>query len=385
MSPASDDGRSPPLPVLMLSRALRVGAYQRKAELMAEDGRLDLTVVVPQRWREEGRERAIERSHVHGYRFRTTRLWLPASFHLHSYPDLGEILDQAQPALLHVDEEPYNLATFLALRAARRRGIGTLFFSWQNLARHYPPPFSWMERHVYRHADGAIAGSRGAAEVLRAKGYAGPLWILPQFGVDADAFQPPPAPDPRLAPGRREALTLGYAGRLVPAKGVDLLLRAVAGSGRSWRIAMVGEGAEEGTLRRLAADLGLTGRLHLRPWLPSTDMPGFYRGIDVLVLPSRTTASWKEQFGRVLIEAMACGTVCVGADSGEIGEVIGEAGLVFPEGDAGALADALRRLEDPALRAGLAEAGRRRVLERFTMGHVADETVRIYRELAGLE
>ena len=370
---------------MMLSRALRVGAYQRKAELMAAQGRLDLTVVVPERWREAGRERPIERSHVQGYRFWTTRLWLPNSFHLHAYPDLGKILDRAQPALLHIDEEPYNLATFLALRAARRRGIGTLFFSWQNLARRYPPPFSWMERQVYRHADGAIAGSRGAAAVLRAKGYRGALWILPQFGVDADAFRPPPAPDPRLDPDRTAPLTLGYAGRLVPAKGVDLLLHAVAGSGRSWRMALVGEGVEEDALRGLAADLGLTGRLHLRPWLPSTDMPGFYRDIDVLVLPSRTTASWKEQFGRVLIEAMACGTVCVGADSGEIGEVIGEAGIVFPEGDAAALAEALCRLEDPVLRASLAEAGRRRVLERFTMERVADETLRIYRELAGLE
>ncbi|MBK7780537.1 MAG: glycosyltransferase [Ardenticatenia bacterium] len=373
------------MPVLMLSRALRIGAYQRKAELMAEDRRLDLTVVVPERWREEGREVPLERAHLRGYRFVATRLRWPGSFHLHHYPELGALLDQLQPALLHVDEEPYNLATFLAVRAARRRGIGTLFFSWQNLRRRYPPPFSWMERFVHGHADGAIAGSLGAAAALRAKGYQGPLWILPQFGVDADAFRPPTEPDARLNSGRRDPLVIGYAGRLVAAKGVDLLLQAVALSSRPWRLAVVGVGPEEATLRRLAAELGLADRLDLRPWLPSTDMPGFYQGIDVLVLPSRTTPSWKEQFGRVLIEAMASGAVCVGSDSGEIPEVIGDAGLIFPEGDAGALADALRRLEDPVLRARLAQAGRQRVLAQYTMRHVAEETVRIYGAMAGLE
>lgn len=374
----------PPLPVLMLSKAMGVGAYQRKAELMAAGGRLDLTVVVPECWIENGRPRPPERAHTSGYRLLETPVLRPGDFHLHAYRGLGRILDNLQPALAHIDEEPYNLATFLALRQARRRGLGTLFFTWQNLRRRYPPPFNWFERYAHRHADGAVAGSEGAAAVLRAKGYRGPLWVLPQFGVDEEAFQPPPGPDPRLAAGRRTPLVIGYAGRLVPAKGLDLLLDAVAGLEGLPRLHLVGQGPMEALIRRQAQDLGMSDRLRLDPWLPSTAMPAFYRGIDILALPSRTTTSWKEQFGRVLIEAMACGVVCVGSDSGEIPEVIGDAGLICREGDAAALAAALRDAMEPALRARRTEAGRRRVLERYTMRYVAEETVRIYLELAGL-
>ena len=71
--------------------------------------------------------------------------------------------------------------------------------------------------------------------------------------------------------------------------------------------------------------------------MPSTEVPAVLRALDVLVLPSLTTPSWKEQFGRVLQEAMACAIPVVGSDSGEIPHVIGDAGLVTPEGDAAAL------------------------------------------------
>lgn len=370
------------LPVYLLSRPLRVGAYQRKAQLMAAGGRLRLTVGVPERWSDEGRAQPLELGSRQGYRLETLPILLPGSYHLHAYRGLGPALERSGAALLHMDEEPYNLATYLALRQARRLGLGSLFFSWQNLERRYPPPFAWLERQVYGLADGAIAGSEGAAAVLRAKGYDGPLWVLPQFGVDEHAFAPP-VPDPRLAATRSAPLRLGYAGRLVKAKGLDLLLEAAAAEGGA-SVQLVGQGPEEASLRQLARTLGLGDRLRIDPWLPSTAMPDFYRAVDVLVLPSRSTARWKEQFGRVLIEAMAAGAVCVGADSGEIPSVIGSAGLTFPEGDATALVSQLRRLHDPALRRQLAEAGRRRVLEHFTMGRIADRTVAIYEELAGL-
>jgi glycosyltransferase involved in cell wall biosynthesis len=115
-------------------------------------------------------------------------------------------------------------------------------------------------------------------------------------------------------------------------------------------------------------------------------MPAFHRSLDVLVLPSRTTPSWKEQFGRVLIEAMACERAVVGSSSGEIPQVIGEAGLIFPEGDHATLTTQLQRLlVEPDLRQRLGAAGRRRVLERFTMAQVAAQTVALYQRLVKTE
>ncbi len=377
---ALPEGSDRPLRAVLLSKAMVVGAYQRKAELLGAEPGIALTVAVPPLWRDGDLVRRLERRHTRGYRLVVTPIVRPGDFHLHCYPRFGAVLDRARPDLVHVDEEPYNLATFLALRASLRRGARTLFFTWQNLARRYPPPFAWFERFAYRRAGGAIAGSRTAAEVLRAKGYAGRLWTIPQFGVDPDEFHPPA----ERGADETHDLRVGYAGRLVAAKGVDVALAAVAGLGPDvgWRLDIVGDGPERPALEAAAAAAGVADRVRFQPWLASGAMPDFYRGLDVLVLPSRSTPSWIEQFGRVLIEAMACGVVCVGSDSGEIPHVIGDAGSVVPEGDVGALRAALARLAaSPDLRRDLAAAGRARVLARFTMARVASETAAVYREV----
>ena len=97
---------------------------------------------------------------------------------------------------------------------------------------------------------------------------------------------------------------------------------------------------------------------------------------------SRRMPNWVEQFGRVLIEAMACGVPVVGADCGEIPNVIGDAGLMFPQNDHAALRAHLDRLmHDDALRADLRARGRARVLERYTMKHIASQTFEVYRSM----
>jgi glycosyltransferase involved in cell wall biosynthesis len=132
----------------------------------------------------------------------------------------------------------------------------------------------------------------------------------------------------------------------------------------------------------MAQWLGILPRVSFDLPIPSTRMPYYYSGLDVLVLPSRTRTNWKEQFGRVLIEAMACRVVAVGARCGAIPEVIGEAGLTFTEGDPADLRAQLQRLLDaPSLRLDLAEKGRQRVLDHYTQSQVAARTVEIYQRL----
>lgn len=364
--------------VALVSRPQAIGAYQRKAELLAAEPGIELVVLAPERWRGGGADQRLERVHTEGYRLIGLPLRWPGSFHWHVFRGLRPALARIQPDLVHVDEEPYNRATIHALRAARAAGAPGLFFSWQNLHRRYPPPFRGWERRVHRAAAGAIAGSAEAAEVLRAKGYAGPLWTIPQFGVDEAQFRPPAAPRPATA----GCLRVGYAGRLVPEKGLDTALEALAALGEGVTLALVGAGPERAALEARASALGLGGRVTFLGALPSTRMPDFYQGIDALVLPSRTTRSWKEQFGRVLVEAMACEAVCVGSDSGEIPRVIGAAGRVVPEGDAAALAAALDGLAGaPEARAALGRAARARVLERYTMRRVAADTAAAWRAI----
>ncbi|MEZ4580844.1 MAG: glycosyltransferase [Caldilineaceae bacterium] len=187
-----------------------------------------------------------------------------------------------------------------------------------------------------------------------------------------------------LSPHRDEArpFTVGYAGGLLPEKGVDLLLRACARLTGDWRLRLAGEGSAQTQLVTLARDLGITGRVTFAGRIGSGAMPAFYHDLDVFVLPSRTTPSWKEQFGRVLIEAMACGVPVVGSASGEIPHVIGDAGLLFPEEDVAALHAHLATLAaSPDARGILAEQGRARVLAHFTMAEIARRTVEVYAAL----
>jgi glycosyltransferase involved in cell wall biosynthesis len=109
------------------------------------------------------------------------------------------------------------------------------------------------------------------------------------------------------------------------------------------------------------------------------ELPEVMSGLDVLLLPSRTTARWKEQFGRVIIEAHACRTPVIGSDSGAIPGVIREGGLVVPEQNPAALAGAIRKLlGNPALREAMGAAGLRQVEGAYSWQRVAAQMRSIY-------
>jgi glycosyltransferase involved in cell wall biosynthesis len=364
------------LRVVILSKALVVGVYHSKLRELAALPDVELTAIVPPAWRDERGTLTLERGYDDGYQLLVTPIRFNGNFHLHYYPQLNTLLQQLQPDIVHIDEEPYNLATFLALQAARRAGARSVFFSWQNLNRLYPFPFSTIERYTLDHADACIAGSQDAAQVWRAKGYQGLIEVIPQFGVDPETFMP-------LARDRStDSFVIGYVGRFVEEKGLDTLIQALARLDGSWRADFIGGGPLRGRLIELARRLKIETRVRIRPWLTSREVPDFYRSLDVLVLPSRSRSNWKEQFGRVLIEAMASGVAVIGSTCGEIPNVVGDAGLIFAEGDAGALCQQLSLLQhDTALRRRYECLGRQRVLEHFTQTQVARETYGVYRRL----
>jgi glycosyltransferase involved in cell wall biosynthesis len=363
--------------VLMVSKACLVGAYQTKLEAIARFDDVELSVIVPPLWRDPAGEIRLERSHTYGYQLLIDPINFNGQFHLHYYPKLRQRLETLRPDILHMDEEPYNLATWLAIRQAKSRGVRSLFFSWQNIVQKYPFPFNLVEKQVLKNVDFAIMGNQASIEVWRAKGYEGPTEVIPQFGVQPDIFGPPAKKDE----GR--AFRIGSAGRrLVPEKGIDLLLRAVTELPGIWQLHIAGDGPQRAYLEHLAAQLGIRERVYFDDVIPSDEMPTYLGQLDVLVLPSRTLPNWKEQFGRVLIEAMSCEVVVVGSDSGEIPNVIGNAGLVFPEDDARALRKHLSSLQqDVELREGLRRAGRKRVQRLYTQQQVASRTVDVYRKM----
>jgi glycosyltransferase involved in cell wall biosynthesis len=239
----------------------------------------------------------------------------------------------------------------------------------ENLDRPLPWPARAIRAYTMPRIDYFAARSPGGAARLRRWGARGEIGIVPHTLPEWE--QPP----------RRtgEPFTIGFAGRLVELKGVRDLLAAVARLDFPFRLLVVGDGPLREAV--VAADLG-QGTLDLRTGVRSDDMPPLYAEMDVLVLPSRTTLTWAEQFGKVLGEALLCGTPVVGADSGEIPWVIETTGggRVFPEGDAVALAGVLGELRaDPELRARLAATGRRGVVEQLSPRVAAAELDRLMR------
>jgi glycosyltransferase involved in cell wall biosynthesis len=366
--------------VLMISKALVAGTSQRKLEELAKCPGVELTLATPPYWQsDDGSKQMLERLYTSGYQLIVTPMKLNGNFHLHYYPQLGQIMRQVRPEIVHIDEEPYNLATFQAMRLAHQHQARALFFTWQNLYREYLPPFRQFELYNYRHAAMAIAGNREAGEVLRRKGYKGPVRVIPQFGFDTDIYQRS-APRPPRKPG--DPFTIGFIGRLKEEKGLPLIVEALSYLPEYCRAVFVGNGPMRSALEEQAARLGVSDRVLFKPGIPTYQVPREIELWDVHVLPSLTRPNWKEQFGRTLAEAMSCETPVIGSDAGEIPYVIGDAGLVFKEGDARALSECIRKLlDDPALYAELARRGRQRVLEHYTQGQIARQTYEVYREM----
>lgn len=357
---------------LIISKALVRAAYQQKL-LDLEGLGCKVRACVPVSWIEEGQEHVLEVLPSARHLIDPVSIRFNGRFHLHYYPGLRKAIEEYRPDVVFIDEEPYNLATFLAARAAARLNVPSVFFTWQNLNHRLPLPFRLMQRYVFNRCQVAIAGTATAERVLRARGFAGPIVVTPQFGVDTEMFSPVDRRDNR-------PFTVGYIGRLVQSKGVHLLIDAMAGvESESWRLLIAGYGPARETLVHAAVNAGLDERCQFESSVRSTDVPAWLRQLDVAVLPSITAPRWKEQFGRTLVEAMSCGVAVVGSDSGEIPAVVGDAGMIFPEKDVGALYKCLRTLAgQPDTRRDLAERGRQRVIENFSNVQIARETYRAF-------
>jgi glycosyltransferase involved in cell wall biosynthesis len=365
--------------VLMISKTFVASTSQRKLEELAKFQDIDLTLMTPAYWQsDDGSKQVLEPLYSNGYRMIVTPVIFNGHFHFYYYPQLKKIMREVRPEILHIDEEPYNFATFQAMRLAQHKRIPALFVAWQNIYRDYPPPFHQMERYNYRQSKLALAGNLDVAEVLKQKGFNSTIRILP-LSVDPDiyrrtTFRPLRAPD---AP-----FTIGYVGRLVEPKGLTLIVEALTDLPDFCRVVFIGHGPMKGELEELAKRLNVVKRVIFKEAIPPQDVPLEMQKMDVFVLPSVTRPNWKEQFGRVLIEAMACETPVIGSSSGEIPRVIDSAGLIFTEGNAQELSWCIQKLlDDPELYAQLATRGRQRVLEQYTQERIASQIYEAYQEM----
>ncbi len=300
----------------------------------------DVSILLPRRWKNEyGRQRAERWPSFRG-ELVTLPVVLAGNIPLHAYvAAMRRRLRALDPDVVYVHHEPYAAATFQVVRAASGiDGAAIGFYSAQNLRKRYPWPVSAWERWVHAHSDFALPVSEEVAQVLRGKGYQGEIDVLP-LPVDTDRFHPANG-----GFGETRPFTAGYVGRVAEEKGVDTLLAALPLlESEDTRVLVVGEGPQRDGLTAMAHELGVGERVTWAGYVPHDMVVDVYRDMDVLVVPSKTVPNWKEQFGRVVVEALACGVPVIASDSGELPNLISQTagGWVFREGDAAHLAQVL--------------------------------------------
>lgn len=363
--------RSTPLRVISIAHpAISRAAGRLRYYPLAGRGDLDVHLVVPGRWHQFGRALIADPPDDPGLNVHVLPIWFdrggPASWYLHVYPGLHRLIRQIDPDVIHLWEEPWSV---VALQACALRGRAALVLEVdQNILKRLPPPFEGIRRHVLRRTDHILSRSPDATDVVLAKGYRGPVSGI-GYGVDQHTFCP--APDARMRDER--GLRIGYVGRLVEEKGLDDALEAIAQARSPVSLAIMGEGPHELALRARIAQLGLHDRVAISGWASPADVAQFIRGLDAMILLTRTTPAVKEQFGRVIVEAQSCGVPVIGSTCGAIPSVIGDGGWVTCERDPLQLAQLLDHIAgSPGERAARADAARENVANRFTYEAVAE-------------
>ncbi len=371
--------------LLIVGTAYAIKEHRKKLPYLARD--FDLTCVTAKQCGGFGWTESLNGTEAsEGYRLvglpiagdatMGTRCW---------YRGLADIYRRGNFDVILVESEPWALLRWQnwIYRSFYQRKAIFGEFTWENIKRG-----GWKGKAlgaIYRLATStesfAVGGNRDAAVLMKSHGsHPKRTACLPQFGVDPAIF----APLTDAAKGERrrganlpvEGFLIAYCGRLVPEKGIaDLLeaFRLLPQSGPRITLLIMGTGKLEEEVRAASSR---DPRIRLCP--PSTypEISEFLQMIDLLVLPSRTSAGpaiwWKEQFGHILIEAMACEVASIGSNSGAIPEILGDAAVVFPEGNVAALTSLIESfLANPGRARDVGAAQRERVLQHYTHQQVA--------------
>jgi glycosyltransferase involved in cell wall biosynthesis len=330
---------------------------------------VEVQLLTPPWWFEEGRRISAAPRVDTSWRVGKTLFTGNGTRHVYA-SGLVEAMRRRPPDVIDLFEEPFTLVALqtLVLRNLIAPSAAFVFYSAVNVERRWRWPYRAIEHAVLRGADAAHAPSADVPPILRARGMRDKAVAVIPLGVDVERFASaeamllPDTPRPRV----------GFIGRFEPVKGLDVLLEAARRLTTPASLVLAGDGSQRTALRGQA--------VHVLSSVAYEQVPSLLKALDVLVLPSVTIPPLhREQFGRVLAEAMAAGVPVIGSSSGAIPDVIGDAGLIVPERDPAALAHAIDAvLADADLRQRLVARGRDRARRGFDWSTVAEQTLALF-------
>ena len=378
---------TPPIRVLTIGHSYTIAVNRAIVRRLAQRGDFDIVVAAPKLLYGDLRRVTIEpETEISPLRL----VGLDVTFDrfpqllLYDEVQLKGLIGRGGFDVIYIWAEPWTSSAHQIVSALGRRRARVAFWTFENISRQLPSPHGEFERTVVDRADVWLAGAELVYETRVKRGYSAEKAerLLP--AVDRSMFMP--ASDEQKGNLRHELglspPVLGFAGRLTEEKGLHVLMSAIEriDTALPWSLLVMGSGPMERDLILWANGRGLAARLRMRLFAHD-EVARYLPVVDLLLVPSQTRPHWKEQFGRVIIEAFACGVPVIASDSGEIPFVAGDAAIILPEDNAARWAVTIEAaLRTPASLRPFIERGLERC-ERFSVGTAARRLATIFEKM----
>lgn len=405
--------------ILVIGHPYIVKINRLKWKILAQKYQdLDLKIIVPKFWLSslfEHKAGDLLKENLNNCEFISldTRKTGNEILYTYKFKDLFRILKNFKPDLMHV-EQGSNALSFLQvilLSKLLRFKTKFSFFTWVNWeikkSLKYKLTLGLVEKFNLRNSAGVIVGNSQAGEILKKNGFNKNVLELLQLGVDEEIFCSHPfdfalkglrsgrtGVEFYIVRGERNEVksnpyerqyTIGFIGRIVPEKGVFLLAQAfleIYKKYPEWELVFVGDGPAKKDLINFINKNNLENKIFILNSMPHEEIANIIKSFDILVLPSYDTSKWKEQFGHVLIEAMACKIPVIGSTAGYISQVIGKSGLIFEQNNLKGLINSLENLIlNSKLRRELGELGYKRFKENYSYDNISKKTYNFWKSL----
>ncbi|MEA5598357.1 glycosyltransferase [Rivularia sp. UHCC 0363] len=370
------------LRVLFVSHTYVVGVNQGKLNAVATTDEAKVALLVPKQWnaKQWNKQLKLEKPYEQ-IKYYPAQMYFSGQVGACIYSPLALLraIINFRPDIIQVEQEAFSLSALQLSLCARFFNKPVVFFGWENMDRQLSPFRRWIRRYVFNTAKLMIAGNCEGGELVKKWGYSGTVEVMPQMGVDTKLFSPVKNKE------SNSEFLIGFVGRLSYQKGIDTLIAAahlLNKQGKNFRVILCGSGSDEPIFRQEAQKHNVNELITWRGGVRHDEVPQEMQKFDVLVLPSRTVETWKEQFGHVIIEAMATGIPVVGSTCGEIPNVIGRSDLVFAEGNAQELAAILARLiSDNAWYSEVLQYSLNRVHKHYSHERIAQRLIDLWQNI----
>jgi glycosyltransferase involved in cell wall biosynthesis len=374
--------------ILVISHSAIQPTYHRKFEEVSKLGDIAIRIIVPEKWVENTQVLHFSRIDKPNLSFIPSKVTFPGYGSRFFFYNIAKHFYEFKPDIIHLEEEPWSLCAIQTIMLRNLLCPKSKLIFRTSLSIPTKQKFNFLassiEKITFRESDFAFILSEKAGQILTQKGYKKGMKVSPN-GVDSAVFIKMNVSDlkQKLGIGEKD-FVIGYVGRIMRMKGLDTLLKSLSMIDPMPKILLVGSGDYKDELLSLASGLNIADRLILVGAVPALDVPKYINCMDTLVLPSITTPGWVEFFGRVLVEAMMCRVPVIGSNSGEIPNVVSDAGLIFQEGDEFDLKEKLLSIiGDTDLRNELIKRGSGRASSLYTWESIAKDTYETYCSLLG--